>query len=129
MIDWTVKPATEDAKIVDYVRMTKDSERSFRPIIALQRSPFIPELIMTVHDFHFAIWKISAESSETPIFRSSNTFDAHNTDGAWSPSRPGVIFIAKTNGIDVWDLLDQSNKPSVVLPMATNVITTIQFTH
>lgn len=128
LIDWTIKPATEDAKVIDYVRMTKDSERNFRPVVSLARSPFFDDLILTVHDFHFSLWKIT-DASDLPVFRSSNTMDAHNTCGAFSPSRPGVIFIAKTTGIDVWDFLDQSNRPSVTMPLATNVITTIRFTH
>lgn len=41
-----------------------------------------------------------------PIFRSANTFGSHNTCGAFSPTRPGVIFITKTDGIDVWDFVD-----------------------
>lgn len=105
LIDWTVKPATEDAKVIDYVKMTKDSERNFRPVVSLARSPFFDDLILTVHDFHFALWKIS-DASDLPVFRSANTFEAHNTCGAFSPSRPGVVFIAKTTGIDVWDFLD-----------------------
>lgn len=31
-----------------------------------------------------------------------------------------MIFITKTNGIDVWDFLDQSNKPSLVFNFATS---------
>jgi hypothetical protein len=68
---------------------------------------------LTVHNFHFAIWKTDLESYEKPIFVSAMTYGAHNTCGAFSPTRPGVIFITKTNGIDVWDFLDQSNKPSL----------------
>lgn len=123
MIDWTIKPASEDTKIAEYVRMTRDSERSFRPTLVLERSPFYEDLVLTVHDFHFAIWKTSLESQETPIYRSANTFGSHNTCGAFSPSRPGVIFITKTNGIDIWDFVDQSNKPSLTMTFATSAIT------
>ena len=126
MIDWAVKPIGEDQKNAEYIRMTKDCERSFRPVLALERSPFYEELIMTVHDFHFAIWKTTLDQ-ETPIYRSCNTFQAHNTCGAFSPTRPGVLFITKTNGIDVWDFVDQSNKPSLTLNIATNPITTFKF--
>jgi hypothetical protein len=52
---------------------------------------------------------------------------SHNTCGAWSPTRPGVIFITKTDGIDVWDFLDQSNKPSMNLILATSAITFFKF--
>jgi dynein intermediate chain 3, axonemal len=81
----------------------------------LERSPFFEDLLMTVHDFNFCIWKTNLDNFEEPIFRSANTINqAHNTYGAFSPSRPGVIFISKTDGnIDIWDFLDQSNKPSL----------------
>jgi len=59
LIDWTIKPATEDAKVVEYVRRTYDCERNFRPVVSLARSPFFDDLIMTVHDFHFALWKVT----------------------------------------------------------------------
>ncbi len=67
------------------------------------------------------------EDYEAPIFRSANTFGGQNTSGGWSPSRPGVIFITKTNGIDVWDFLDQSHKPSITLNLSANVITFFRF--
>lgn len=64
-----------------------------------------------------------------PVFRSANTFGGQNTSGGWSPSRPGVIFITKTNGIDVWDFLDQSHKPSITLNLSANVITYFKFQY
>ena len=71
---------------------------------------------MTIHDFHFAIWDTDLADRDEPIFRSANTFGSHNTCGDFSPTRPGVIFITKTNGIDIWDFYDQSDKPSMVIP-------------
>jgi hypothetical protein len=62
--------------------------------------------LLTVHDFNFCIWKISNNDFEHPIFTSANTFGSHNTCGAFSPTRAGVIFITKTDGIDVWDFID-----------------------
>jgi hypothetical protein len=64
--------------------------------------------------------KIDLDGYEKPIFVSAPTYGAHNTCGAFSPTRPGVIFIMKTNGIDVWDFLDQSNKPSLTFNFATS---------
>lgn len=123
MIDWSVKPVStgdDGPKFAEYVRFTYDSEKENRPALALERSPFYPNLLLTVHNFHFAIWKIDLDGYEKPIFISAPTYGAHNTCGAFSPSRPGVIFIMKTNGIDVWDFLDQSNKPSLTFNFATS---------
>ena len=130
-IDWSIKPVggggEEVAKVAENVRFTYSTERNYRPVVALERSPVFPDLLMTVHDFYFCIWKTSRPEFEHPIFRSANTFGAHNTCGAWSPTRPGVIFITKTDGIDVWDFIDQSNKPSLTLNFATSAITYFKF--
>ena len=69
------------------------------------------------------------EEFNQPIFKSANTFGSHNTCGAFSPTRPGVIFITKTDGIDVWDFIDQSNKPSLTLNFATSAITYFKFQY
>lgn len=133
LIDWSVKPlpSTDEApKITEYVKMTYESEKEYRPALCLERSTFFKNLLLSVHDFHFALWKIDLEGYESPIFRSTTcTNTAHNTCGAFSPSRPGVIFISKTDGIDVWDFLDQSNKPSLTMSFATSVITYMRFQH
>lgn len=134
LVDWSAKPppgaggnAEEAAKFAEYVKKIYEGERNYRPIVALERSPFFDDMILTVHDFHFCIWKTSLTESNTPIFRSANTFGSHNTCGAFSPTRPGVIFITKTDGIDVWDFMDQSNKPSLTLNFATSAITYFKF--
>lgn len=64
---------------------------------------------------------------DKPIFKSANTFGSHNTSGGFSPTRPGVIFITKTDGIDVWDFIDQSNKPSVTFKIGNISITSFKF--
>lgn len=72
LIDWSVRPVLQDdgPKITEYVKFMYESEKEYRPCLALQRSKFFPNLLMTVHDFHFAIWKIDLEEYEQPIFRS-----------------------------------------------------------
>lgn len=134
LVDWSVKPhGAQDGeqKQAEYIKVTYDSERSYRPVLALERSPFFEDLILTVHDFHFAIWKTSLDPEEQncPIYRSANTQGAHNTFGAFSPTRPGVIFISKTKGIDVWDFVDQSNKPSLTLSQITSNTSYFTFQH
>jgi len=39
-----------------------------------------------------------------------------------------VIFVTRTDGIDVWDFLDQSNKPSITI-LASSPITYFRFQH
>ena len=130
LIDWSIKPASldSDGKSPEFVRQTYDSERNYRPVWSLEKSPFYPDTLLTVHDFHFAIWRTSlGEEQRTPIFRSRNTKGSSNTGGAFSPTRPGVIFITKTDGIDVWDFIDQSDKPSLSLAIAPITVTFFQF--
>ena len=131
LIDWSVKSVgtgDDGPKITEYVKFTYESEKEYRPALALERSPFYPNLLLTVHNFHFSIWKIDLDNYERPIFNSAPSINtAHNTCGAFSPTRPGVVFITKTDGIDVWDFLDSSFKPSLTLNFATSVITYMRF--
>lgn len=129
LIDWSVRPMQvgEDVRAAECVMRIYESERNSRPVLALERSPFYEDLLMTVHDFHFAIWKISLLDREEPIFRSANTRGSQNTCGAFSPTRPGVIFITKNNGVDIWDFYDQSNKPSIQMNLASQTITYFKF--
>lgn len=119
----------EDNRPAEFVQKIYESERNSRPVLALERSPFYDDLLLTVHDYHFAIWKISLEGREEPIFRSANTRSSQNTCGAFSPTRPGVIFITKNNGVDIWDFYDQSNKPSIQMNLASQTITYFKFQH
>lgn len=128
-VDWSKRPTGKEedqSKKSDFM-IAKESQRNYRHILALEQSPFFDDLIMTVHDFNFCIWKIDEHDYQDPIFTSSYTFGSYNTCGVFSPTRAGVIFISKTNGIDVWDLLDQSHKASMSIGSVSSVITYITF--
>jgi hypothetical protein len=56
---------------------------------ALQRSPAFDDVIMTVGDWTFKLWK---EGTGRPIFE-SKCADAYLTAALWSPSRPAVIYL------------------------------------
>ena len=129
LIDWSIRPikSGEHEQKAEYVQRIFESERNSRPVLALERSPFYDDLLLTIHDFHFAIWKISLLDREEPIFRSASTRNSQNTCGGFSPTRPGVIFITKNNGIDIWDFYDQSNKPSIQMNLASQTITYFKF--
>lgn len=128
-VDWSKRPTGKEedqTQKVDFV-LSRESQRNYRHVLALEQSPFFENLIMTVHDFNFCIWKIDLTDYKKPIFVSSYTFGSYNTCGVFSPTRAGVIFISKTNGIDIWDLVDQSHKASMSLASVSSSITYITF--
>ena len=99
------------------------NNRYFRPVLYFERSPFFKDIFLTVHDFHFSIW---AKGRPKAIFMSPNLDSCSYTCGKFSPSRPGVIYLCKSNGeIDTWDLLDESHKPSVRDTLIKEKITSI----
>lgn len=52
-------------------------------------------------------------------------YSEYLTDGCWSPTRPSVLFVAKTDGtFDVWDLMfrQKSAEYSVKVTIATYAI-------
>ena len=74
----------------------------------LDRSFFYEDIFLTLHDFHFCIWKADVDD---PIFSSLLIRNATITSGSFSPFRPGIIIIGRSDGIlDIWDFMDQSHK-------------------
>jgi hypothetical protein len=70
----------------------------------LDVSPFFDDIILTIHDFNFSIWK---ENIDIPLFSSLIVKGAMITCGAFSPFRPGVVIIGRTDGkLDIWDFID-----------------------
>jgi hypothetical protein len=107
-VDWTVRITQEN--LTANVKKAYSS-RYFRPVVSLEVSPFYDYIYFTVHDYHFCLW---AENRTKPIFTSSNLKDSYYTCGRFSPSRPGVVYLGRSDGcIDIWDFLDESHKPSV----------------
>jgi WD40 repeat protein len=54
-VDWSKRPSGKDddqAQKVDFM-VSREGQRNYRPVLALEQSPFFEELIMTVHDFNF----------------------------------------------------------------------------
>ena len=99
------------------------NNRYFRPVLYFERSPFFNDIFLTVHDFHFSLW---AKGRPKAIFMSPNLDNCSYTCGKFSPTRPGVIYLCKSNGeIDTWDLLDESHKPSVRDTLIKEKITSI----
>ncbi|XP_077981205.1 dynein axonemal intermediate chain 3-like [Glandiceps talaboti] len=92
-------------------------------INTLQRSPFFKDIILCVGGWNFSIWKEGIESGPLLISAASQK---KLTAGHWSPSRPGVFYIAKTDGnVDVWDILDRTHEPSLTQNVTAASITSI----
>jgi hypothetical protein len=92
------------------------------PVNTLKRSPFIKELVLSVGGSSFAIWK--EDLLLQPIVESTSSGPTM-TDGEWSPQRPGVFFISKSDGtVDVWDLCDTSYAPTVTTSVCSPVAIT-----
>jgi len=96
------------------------------PCIAVQRTPLLPmpDLYLTVGDGSFCIYK---EGIAEPLFRSRHSL-VPLTAGLWSPTRHGVVFVAKADGsIDIWDLLDRSHEPSMTINVSSFPLTSLSF--
>lgn len=121
--DWIAR--TMDEAKPEYVKTIYSSEISYRAIVDFRRSPFYDDILLTVHDFNFCIWK---EGCETPIFSSAYS-QQYITCGAFSPTRPAVVMIGRRDGyLDVWDFLDQSHKESLTHHVTTDQrITVMRF--
>lgn len=120
--EWVAR--SHDDSRPDFVKKSYSSEFAFRPTVSMQVSPFHSDIILSVHDFHFNIWK---ESCDSPVFQSYFS-PVYLTCGAFSPLRPAILFIGKADGrIDIWDFSDQSHKESLSHNVSSQKLTVISF--
>lgn len=95
-----------------------------RPSVALQQSPFFADIVLTVGDWNFHIWKIG---HSVPLFVSPLS-DSYLTAGCWSPTRPAVLLVSCADGcVLAWDFTDTSYKPSIPLKATNHRITSMQY--
>lgn len=93
-------------------------------IVAMQRSPFFEDVLLSVGDWSFQIWH---EGHQAPIFISPHS-DEYYTAACWSPTRPGVYFLADQSGnLQVWDLLDRSHEPCMQLSASSVAVMSASF--
>jgi WD40 repeat protein len=106
----------------DYVKwMASDHPR---PATGFQQSPFFSDILLSIGDWSFNIWRIG---DSKPVFTSSLSH-TYITGGCWSPSRPAVIFLSCSDGhILVWDFTDTSFKHSIELHATHAKITSMEF--
>jgi len=116
-----VKPDGEENP--DYMRYALQAHVG--PIVALERSPFFDDIILTVGDWSFQVWR---EGQHTPLFSSGYAADMY-TCGCWSPTRPAVIYLADHAGnLEIWDMLDRSHEPSIKVTLASTPFMSMSFT-
>merc|ERR1711934_286377 len=76
------------------------------PIYAIQRNPTHNKFFMTVGDWTARIW---TEDLKTPIM-TTKYHSAYLTSGCWSPTRAGVFFVTRQDGVlDIWDYFYRQN--------------------
>ena len=93
-----------------YCRRSKDQERilntyraHYGPVYAVQRNPSFSKHFLTVGDWSAKVW--SDDITESSLFTTGG-YTEKITDGCWSPSRPSVFYVTRTDGVlDTWDIL------------------------
>lgn len=94
------------------------------PVGSIERSPFFPDILISVGDWTFKIFK---EGVKKPLFTSPSA-DAYLSAGCFSPTRPGVVFTAKQDGtLEIWDFLDRSHEASLMVRVNSGGIGAIKF--
>mmetsp|Transcript_22165 Transcript_22165/g.68973 ORF Transcript_22165/g.68973 Transcript_22165/m.68973 type:complete len:575 (-) Transcript_22165:73-1797(-) len=82
------------------------------PVYSLERNPFYPKYFMSIGDWTARIWM---EDLKTAIM-TTKYHKSYLTGGTWSPTRPGVFFTIKMDGVlDVWDYYYKQNDPSLTV--------------
>ena len=83
-------------------------------------------LYLTVGDWTLNLRK---EGVSAPLF-ASPFCPVLYTCGAFSPSRPAVIFVGRSDGfIDIWDLLDRTHEPSLTMEATPAAVSCRAPTH
>eukprot|EP00199_Chlamydomonas_sp_CCMP681_P000882 CAMPEP_0119110888 /NCGR_PEP_ID=MMETSP1180-20130426/32687_1 /TAXON_ID=3052 ORGANISM="Chlamydomonas cf sp, Strain CCMP681" /NCGR_SAMPLE_ID=MMETSP1180 /ASSEMBLY_ACC=CAM_ASM_000741 /LENGTH=447 /DNA_ID=CAMNT_0007097533 /DNA_START=21 /DNA_END=1364 /DNA_ORIENTATION=- len=118
-----VRPEGPDGDNPDYVKSI--TQAHVGPILSIQRSPFFDDIILTVGDWSFQVWKEGHNTS--PLFVSGFAAEYYSC-GCWSPSRPAVLFLADQGGnLEIWDLLDRSHEPSIRVTLASTPFMSMAF--
>jgi hypothetical protein len=122
--DWTIRP-NEDVNRPDPIIDFHSFAKNYRQPVGLDRSVFFTDIILSLHDFCFCIWK---EGVSIPIFQSYNYKNCMITCGGFSPYRPGVIIIGRNDGqIDIWDFVDQSHKETMGHQIVASGLSSLRF--
>eukprot|EP00761_Pharyngomonas_kirbyi_P006868 gb/GECH01006877.1/.p1 GENE.gb/GECH01006877.1/~~gb/GECH01006877.1/.p1 ORF type:complete len:836 (+),score=228.02 gb/GECH01006877.1/:1-2508(+) len=96
----------------------------FGPVLSIDRNCYLKDVLLTVGDWSFKVWKMSVDR---PLLKSPFSKN-RRTVGKWSPTRPGVLFIGTEGGeIEIWDLVDKSHEPMMTHNITSCSIISIEF--
>jgi dynein axonemal intermediate chain 2 len=85
-----------------------DIGRHHGRINTIQRNPFSPKYFMSVGDWTTRLWN---EDLKQPVLTSYYE-SAYVTSSCWSPTRPSVFFVTKSDAtLEVWDFYYKQNDP------------------
>lgn len=92
------------------------------PVYAIQRNPTNSKCFLTVGDWTARIWM---EDLRTPIM-STKYHNSYLTSGCWSPTRPGVFFVTRMDGvIDIWDYFYRQNEVAYSHKVGESILSSI----
>ncbi|KAA0169895.1 hypothetical protein FNF28_01832 [Cafeteria roenbergensis] len=95
-----------------------------RPPLAFERSPVLTDLILAVGETVFSVWRVGLRH---PLFVSPPA-SARLTCGCFSPTRPAVVFLGRSDGlVDAWDLSDTTLRPVLSAPVVSTAVACMQF--
>ena len=93
------------------------------PVYGLERHPFFSKYFMTIGDWTSRIW---IDDLKTPII-TTKYYNVGLSTGKWSPTRPGVFYTARSDGVlDVWDMFYKQNDPVLSINVSTSPLSSLQ---
>ncbi|OEH80488.1 dynein intermediate protein [Cyclospora cayetanensis] len=79
----------------------------YGPVLAVRRNPFHSKYFLSVGDWTAKVWM---EEVRTPLTTTPN-HPATLTDGQWSPTRPGLFIVTRSDGfLSFWDYYYKQNE-------------------
>lgn len=108
LVDRKAKKDAESTKSIKTVFGAGGYGSHFGPAYSIARNPFNSKYFMTVGDWTARLYM---EDLKSPLI--TTPFDGtYLTGGCWSPTRPGVFFTIKKDGMmDSWDYHFKQNQP------------------
>lgn len=81
--------------------------RHYGPVCAVRRNPFHSKYFLSVGDWTAKVWM---EEVRTPLITTPH-HPATLTDGQWSPTRPGLFIVTRSDGfVSFWDYYYKQNE-------------------